>query len=134
MKLRYSKIKSISSTQLLDLYKSVEWLEKKDRLTKGKSISNKYRNSQVVISAWYNKELVGVIEGLTDKTRNGAIFGLAVKKPYQWQGIGTNLIKLCINQHPQVKWFVEADNKDLNKFYKKLGFKEEKKTWFCFKK
>lgn len=89
-----------------------------------------YENSTIVISAWNRKEVVGAIRALTDKLVTGVIFSLVVKSKYQKQSIGTKLIKKCIVTYPGLIWYLKARNSKVEKWYEKLGFKQEKKHWF----
>jgi len=90
MKISYKYNRKIPPKQLLDLYKSVNWTDKNDIKDGGKTISKTYRSSQLVISSWDGKQLIGTIRAITDGTYNGVIFGLAVNPRYQKQSIGTN--------------------------------------------
>lgn len=130
MKIVYKEKKSLNPKQLLDLYESVKWASKKDKKSKGKTISIIYKNSQIVISAWKERELIGVIRALTDKIYNGVLFGLAVKSKYKGKSIGTELLKKCIEKYPKIRWYLSAENKKLKKFYEKAGFKVDKNIWF----
>ncbi|MFH1500496.1 MAG: GNAT family N-acetyltransferase [archaeon] len=130
MKITYKNTSRINPGQLFELYKSVGWIEKKDIKDKGKSLSKKHQNSTVVISAWSGKELVGAVLGLTDKIRNGAIFSLAVKKDFQSKGIGKELVRRCVREYPEVKWYIGSLNKRADKLYKRAGFRKDTNTWF----
>ncbi len=130
MKISYKYNRKIPPKQLLDLYKSVNWTDKNDIKDGGKTISKTYRSSQLVISSWDGKQLIGTIRAITDGTYNGVIFGLAVNPRYQKQGIGTNLIKKCTKTHPKLRWYLGADDSKTEKFYKKIGLKQEKAKWF----
>jgi len=130
MGLKFVQRKKIDSKKLLDLYSSVRWSTKRDRMDKGKGISKTYQNSQIVISVWDKDLLIGVIRALTDKNWDGVIFGLVIRPQYQDQGIGTALVQKCIKHYPKIRWYLAAVNPRLDRFYKKLGFKKEKDNWF----
>jgi ribosomal protein S18 acetylase RimI-like enzyme len=127
---KYKYKKNISTKQLFTLYDSVGWIDKKDKLDKGKSISMAYKNSQIVISAWNKKELIGVIRAMTDKIIYGVIFGLVVEPKYQKHGIGKKMIVMCVKKYPNVIWYAGSENSSTNKFYKKIKFKKDRHSWF----
>src|SRR5688572_10035700 len=61
----------------------------KDRERMGRML----REANLVITAWRDKELVGIARSLTDWVYVTYLSDLAVKKKYQRQGIGRELIK-----------------------------------------
>lgn len=130
--IKYSNKKAINSKKLLDLYKSAGWASKKDVKDEGKLLTKVYKNSQIVVSAWEGKKLVGIIRALTDKKMSGVIFGVLVKKNFRGKGIGTKLVKKCIKKYPRITWHLASDKKT-SKFYKKLKFKVDKDLWFIEK-
>jgi ribosomal protein S18 acetylase RimI-like enzyme len=79
-------------------------------------------NSTFVISAWYNEKLVGVVRVLSDKIFRSIIYDLIVDPEFQGNGIGRELIKLCINQNPNSEWLVET-KENIAGFYENIGFK-----------
>jgi len=130
MKLKYIYKKRINTKQLFELYKSVGWATKQNKLNKEKLISKTYKNSQIVISVWNGKELIGILRALTDKVTNGVIFGLIVRPKYQKHGIGENLIKRCIKKYPKIRWYAGSENSESNKFWREIEFKKDKDLWF----
>jgi len=132
-KVIYKKNKIISPSKLFDLYESAKWTEGKNKVVHGKKISDAYKNSQLVFSAWEGNELIGVVRVLTDKA-NGIIFGLTINPKYQNQGIGTKLIKKCLDTYPKTRFFISSENPQSEKLYKKIGFKKDKNNWFSIRK
>jgi len=57
-------------------------------------IAKMYQNSNLVVTAWVNGELVGIARSLTDFCYSCYLSDLAVSKAYQHQGIGKRLIEL----------------------------------------
>jgi len=57
-------------------------------------ISKMYSNSNLVVTAWDNDELVGIARSLTDFCYACYLSDLAVSKEYQKHGIGKELIRL----------------------------------------
>lgn len=130
MKLKYSNKKNISYKQLFELYKSVGWATNKDKPDKRKLISKTYKNSQIVISVWDKKELVGVVRALTDKVTDGVIFGLVVRPKYQKHGLGEELVKKCMKKYPKLRWYAGSENSKTDKFYRKIGLRKDRDLWF----
>jgi len=52
-----------------------------------------FMNSTLVISAWDNDRLIGVVRVLSDKVIRSVIYDLVVDPEYQNRGIGKELIK-----------------------------------------
>ena len=88
----FKTIKNIDKNKLVKLFKSVGWktAEYPNRLYK--SISN----SDCVISAWVNDELIGLISTISDGYINAFITYLLVKPEFQKNKIGTELMnRIC---------------------------------------
>jgi len=130
MKIKYNFNKNIDPQKILNLYKSVGWVNKNSGIKVGKSISLAYENSQIVISAWIDKELIGIIRALTDKKVNGVIFGLLVDKKFQKKGVGKELLYKCMNKYPKIRWYLWAGNSKAEGFYKKVGMRIKKQILF----
>ncbi len=130
MKITYKSSKKINPRQILDLYKSINWIKNSERLKTGRSIASAYQNSQIVLSAWDGKKLIGVIRALTDKKVNGVIFGLSIHKDYQKQGIGKKLLDNCMAKYPKIRWYVWAGNSKAEGFYRKSKLKPTKQILF----
>jgi len=78
-------------------------------------------NSTLVISAWDNTELIGVVRVLSDKMFRSIIYDLIVLPEYQGQRIGQKLIKRCIDHYPNSEWLVQTTN-EIYPYYEKIGF------------
>ncbi len=57
-------------------------------------IKTMFRNSNLVVSAWLNGELIGISRALTDFAYCCYLSDLAVKKEHQHKGIGKLLIEI----------------------------------------
>lgn len=130
MKIKYKLTKKINPKHILELYKSVNWIDKKKGIRTGKSISFAYENSQIVISAWDKNKLIGIIRALTDKKVSGVIFGLLINKNYQKKGLGKKLLNKCMSKYPKIRWYVWAGNSKAEGFYKKTSMKPTKQILF----
>jgi ribosomal protein S18 acetylase RimI-like enzyme len=57
-------------------------------------IKKMYENSNLIVSAWIDNELIGISRALTDYCYCCYLSDLAVKKSFQSNGIGRELIRL----------------------------------------
>src|SRR3954468_24420771 len=66
-------------------------------------IARTYEGSPIVLSAWDAARLVGILRGWTDGAFDGYICDLAVDPEYQKQGVGRELLRLCVAHSPDVQ-------------------------------
>ena len=91
MEIEY-KFDSIPNTEaIIELYRSSGINRPIDNAER---IAKMYRNSNLVVSAWIDSELVGIARSLTDFCYSCYLSDLAVSKAYQHQGVGKKLIEL----------------------------------------
>lgn len=115
------KIKDLPCDQLEKLFISAGWSEPNSK--HGNSwFKIPFTNSNIVISAWDNEILVGVVRVLSDTFGRSVIYDLVVLPEYQNKGIGTELVKRCIEHFPKSEWLLQTTEKNI-KFYEKIGFK-----------
>jgi len=113
--------KNLPSEQLHRLFVLVGW---SDGLETPEMLNNynlPFINSTLVISAWKNDRLIGVIRVLSDKMFRSIIYDLAVDPEFKNQGIGSELIKRCMEHFPNSEWLVGTE-KHIASYYEKLGF------------
>ncbi len=87
-----------------------------------------FLTSTFVFSAWLDNHLVGCVRVLSDLHFRSIIYDLAVLPEYQKQGIGTGLMKRCINMCPSSEWMVQTDC--AKGFYETVGFKQNTEDTF----
>ena len=113
--------KDLPQDQLHRLFKLVGWSDG----SKTPEMINFYNvpfiNSTLVISVWCNDKMIGVIRVLSDKVFRSIIYDLIVDPEFQNQGIGSELIKRCIEHFPNSEWTVGTE-KHIAGYYEKLGF------------
>ena len=120
------KEKDISIEQLLSLYNSVGWKNYTDEPGK---LREAVRNSTFVVSCWDGYKLVGLARGMSDDVSIFYLQDILVNPDYQGKGIGSKLLKHCLENHKDVrqKVLITDDDDRLFRFYESLGFKNLKK-------
>jgi len=116
-----------SLTQLLKLYNSVGWTAyTKDPV--GQQLLKAIQNSTYVVSSWDGSNLVGLARGLSDDVSIFYLQDILVHPDYQEQGIGTTLLKDCLDrfQHVRMKVLLTDNEEAQIKFYESLGYKNSK--------
>jgi len=87
-------------------------------------IEEMYKNSNLVVTAWDGKDLVGISRSLTDFSYCCYLSDLAVRNVFQRKGIGKKLIDLTKNQiGPKCMLLLLSAPGAMN-FYPKIGFKK----------
>ncbi len=80
-------------------------------------------NSTLVVSAWDQDRLIGVVRVLSDKMFRSVIYDLAIEPDYQGKGIGKELVRRCIEHYPNSEWLVGTEE-HIAGYYEKIGFKK----------
>lgn len=117
-KLEYKYIKDIDKNKLIELFSSVGWktAEYPNRLY------NAIKNSDLVISVWNDKELVGLISTISDGYINVFITYLLIKPNFQKQHIGTSLMNKVCEHYKGFGRRILSTELDKEKYYNKFGF------------
>ena len=82
-------------------------------------------NSDVVISLWVGKEIVGFGRALTDGVYRGVLWDVVIDQNYQGKGLGTIIIKNLLSSKEiknTKKLYLMTTNKKL--FYSQFNFNE----------
>jgi len=116
------KIDTIPSTaEIIEVYDSSGI----NRPTKDKArIEKMYQHSNLVVTAWDGDLLVGVSRSLTDFCYCCYLSDLAVKKAYQKQGIGQQLITLTKEKIGTDTVLLLVTAPSAKEYYPKIGFKK----------
>ena len=123
MNIEYKTIKELPCGQLSELFDAVGWSDDSGEMTPAMlaNFNKPFINSTFVFSAWDNDKLVGCIRALSDKIFRSVIFDLAVLPRYQKCGIGSSLLKKCIESCPDSEWTLGTIPKRIS-FYSRFGF------------
>jgi len=130
----YKNTKTIQDFDLRPLYEAVGWISYTEQIA---DLSTLVTNSQLVISAWDNEQLVGLIRTVGDGISIQYVQDILVLPEYQNKGIGSKLLKKVMEASKQIRQFVLiTDGSDENQaaieFYKKHGLQTfEEKPQIC---
>ena len=82
-------------------------------------------NSDVVISLWVGKEIVGFGRALTDGIYRGVLWDIVIDKNHQGKGYGKLIVKTLLNS-PKLKQTkkVYLMTTDKKQFYSQIDFKD----------
>jgi len=86
-------------------------------------------NSNLVVSAWVDAQLVGLARTLTDFTFVGYMADLLVHEDHQRRGIGTRLIEETRNRMGARSKLVLLSLDSSDAYYRRIGFTELNGAW-----
>ncbi len=80
-------------------------------------------NSQIVVTDWDEKIMVGFARCTTDYVFNGQVNNVVVDVNYRGRGIGKALVNSILESNKQVTFILRGDIENEG-FYKALGFED----------
>ncbi len=122
MKIEYKFDKKFTEEQLERLFRSVDWVSANyaDRLVKA------IENSDTLVSAWVDGELIGLVNALDDGALTAYIHYLLVDPRYQGNGIASKMIGMLKEKYKDYLYLILiAENKEVVRFYEKVNFQAE---------
>ena len=109
----------IDETDLKQLFTSVEWIS----ANYAKRMEIAFQKAGTVISAWYNDELVGLVEALDDGELNAYIHYLLVRPDFQLRAVGSALLEKIKEKYKDYLYvIVICEKKENISFYQKMNF------------
>lgn len=81
-------------------------------------------NSNVLITAWSNDKLIGVVRAITDYCYCCYLSDLAVNKNYQNKGIGKELVRILQGQIGEEVALLLLSSPIAMEYYPKIGFEK----------
>ena len=116
--------------EILHLYSEVGWKAYTENMY---ALEQGYRNSLLVLAAYEDDELLGIIRAVGDGYTIVFIQDVLVYPDKQRKGIGTALLKSLLERYPNVRQIeLVTDNTPKTiAFYKSTGFAELSETGCC---
>ena len=128
MNIEYRINEPVSTDQYIVLLKS-SGLDARRPMDDRKCLEGMISNSNLVVSAWYNDEMVGVARSMTDFHYACYLSDLAVNRDYQRTGIGRQLQAITRDQlGPKCKLILIAAP-EANSYYGNLGYVNNRRCW-----
>ena len=127
----YKTTKTIEDKDLRPLYDAVGWISYTEQIT---DLGVLVTNAHLVISAWNNDQLVGLIRTVGDGVSIQYVQDILVLPDYQNQGIGSELLKKVMEASKYIRQFVlmtDANDEKAIKFYQKNGLTTFADTGIC---
>ncbi len=121
MKIRYEVGIIPDTEQIIEVYNSSGI---KRPTVNFERIQRMYSNSNLIISAWKDKELIAITRSLTDFCYACYLSDLAVKKEYQKEGIGKRLIELTQKEIGNNTALILLSAPSAMQYYLKVGFEK----------
>ena len=116
--------------EILRLYTEVGWTAYTENLA---ALERGYRNSLLVLAAYENDELLGIVRAVGDGATIVFVQDILVFPARQRQGAGTALLQAVLDRFSDVRQIMLAtDNTPKTvAFYKSLGFTELSEIGCC---
>lgn len=114
--------KTLNQNEIYELFSSVDWLS----ANYANRLETAFQKAGLVVSAWMDNQLIGLIEVLDDGELNAYIHYLLVRPEYQSKGIGTKLINIAKEHYKNYLYLMVICEKEENvSFYKKMNFQRQ---------
>ena len=122
--------KEYKTEEIRRLYTEVGWIAYTENMP---ALEHGYKNSLLVLAAYENDELLGIIRVVGDGYTIVFIQDILVFPAKQRKGVGTALLKAVLDRYPDVRQ-VELTTDNTEKtvaFYKSIGFSEFSEIGCC---
>ncbi|MCY7377094.1 MAG: GNAT family N-acetyltransferase [Pyrinomonadaceae bacterium] len=126
--IEYKTNAPIETGQIIELYKHCGLPRP---IHDEKRITEMFANSNLVISAWFDGELVGVSRSLTDFVWCCYLADLAVRKDFQKAGVGRKLVEMTREKVSEKSMVLLLSVPDALGYYPKIGM-EKVENGFIF--
>lgn len=122
--------KEYKEDEIKRLYTEVGWSAYTENML---TLEQGYKNSLLVLAAYQNEELLGIIRVVGDGFTIVFVQDILVFPQKQRQGVGTALLKAVLTKYPDVRQIeLVTDNTPKTvAFYKSLGFYEFSEIGCC---
>lgn len=129
-KMEIKEYKEYKTEEIKRLYTEVGWIAYTEDMS---ALEQGYKNSLLVLAAYENDELLGIIRVVGDGYTIVFIQDILVFPDKQRKGVGTALLKAVLDRYPDVRQ-VELTTDNTEKtvaFYKSIGFSEFSEIGCC---
>lgn len=128
MTIEYSINGPVSTAEFIDLLQRSSLCDRRpvDDLA---CMEGMVRNSNLMVSAWDSKKIIGIARSLTDFHYACYLSDLAVDKEYQGHGIGKSLQRITQNQLGTKCKLILVAAPAANTYYEHIGFKNNPRCW-----
>lgn len=117
--IKYYTDKKVNYERLISLFNEAGWNDKTEDMDRLRAMVD---NSQIVVTAWDDDEMIGFGRCTTDFVFNGQINNVVVDSKYRGKGIGKELITRILDNSKMVTYMLRGQESE--GFYKKLGFED----------
>jgi GNAT superfamily N-acetyltransferase len=107
---------AIPEKQVRELFDALGWSHYNDLLP------DLLLNSTYVVSAWDEARLVGLARVVSDRVYISMLHQVGVHPAYQRQGLGTELVRRCVERFGQTHILLTTDDPSNETFYARFGF------------
>ncbi len=128
--MKIKEYKEYKEDEIKRLYTEVGWSAYTENMP---ALEQGYKNSLLVLAAYENEELLGIIRVVGDGFTIVFVQDILVFPEKQREGVGTALLKAVLAKYPNVRQFeLITDNTPKTvAFYKSLGFYEFSEIGCC---
>lgn len=122
--------KAYNKKEIEGLYTAVGWSAYTENMT---ALEQGYKNSLLVLAAYENGELLGIIRAVGDGFTIVFVQDILVFPEKQRQGVGTALLRAVLDKYPDVRQIelVTDHTPETLAFYQSLGFSELSEIGCC---
>ena len=128
MEIEYRVNRTITTDQFLELLKNSTLGERRP-VEDRDCIDGMLANSNLIVTAWSNDELVGIARSMTDFNYACYLPDLAVSQTFQRKGIGKKLQVITQEQLNRHCKLILLSAPAANEYYKKIGFTNNQRCW-----
>lgn len=94
-----------------------------------RDVQTMFENASLILTAWYEEELVGIARVLTDEVLYSYLCDLAVDPDVQRLGIGKALVEEVLARCEGTEVVLRASSDLSSSFYEHMGFKRVDNAW-----
>lgn len=124
MNIKILDTKNINPQEIINLYKANQWTA----ADKPEKLYNALMNSQSLISAWNDNNLIGIGNAISDNYLVVYYPHLLVHPDYQGQGIGQMIMAKMQEKYKDFHMQILVADENSTNFYQKLGFERAGST------